>query len=126
MEFPRSSVTEFTRITAVPVFPDETEGGPPEGSPGDYEIDFVLGIPGISTVTESLHMRMVLHSGDSLVSGSAMTISRSGDPTVRILTNDKGHYSNIRIKLHAASRSDAERASIRPRHAHRQRDRISS
>jgi hypothetical protein len=40
-----------------------------------------------------------------------MTISRSGDPTVRILTNDKGHYSNIRIKLHAASRSDAERAA---------------
>jgi hypothetical protein len=72
-QLPRPRVTEFNAVTVVPVFPGG-EAGPPSGSPGPYDIVFVLGVPGVSSVTTSLDFESILAGGDSLLQGSGRQV----------------------------------------------------
>ena len=45
-QVPRPRVTAYNQLTVFPVFPDRGEAGPPEGSPGEYDVTFTLGVPG--------------------------------------------------------------------------------
>jgi len=47
LEIPRPRVTEYNAITVGPVVA-QGEAGPPSGSPGQYDVVFVLGVPGVS------------------------------------------------------------------------------
>ena len=98
------------RITAVPVM-TTGEAGPPEGSPGEYEVRFILGVPGINSVATALDMKAILHSGDSLLAGSGARIEIEGGPEAVLRANENGHISEVRLTLMAESKLDAERQS---------------
>jgi hypothetical protein len=73
---PRPNVTTFTNISVVPVFAqDHPLGGadlPPGGSGGSYQVDAVLGIPGISpSVFADMDWDRISDAGDSLIEAPA-------------------------------------------------------
>ena len=69
----RPRVTEYNYTTAVPVFPGGN-GGSPSGSPGVYDLVFVLGIPGVSGVMTALDFDGMLADGDSLLEGTGLQV----------------------------------------------------
>jgi len=115
LQLPRPPVTEFTRVTAVPVFPTTGDAGPPEGSAGDYEIRFILGVPGVSSVATNLEMSEILASGDSLLEARGIAqielIAADGSAgnTASMHANPEGRLASIRIRLHAENMGSAER-----------------
>ena len=72
-EIPRPRVTEYNAITIVPVFANG-EAGPPSGSPGRYDVVFVLGIPGVSSVATRLDFAALADGGDSLLEGPGLQV----------------------------------------------------
>jgi len=70
---PRPRVTEYNYTTAVPVFPGWS-GDSPSGSPGSYDVVFVLGVPGVSGVATALDFDGMLAGGDSLLQGTGLQV----------------------------------------------------
>jgi hypothetical protein len=71
-QLPRPNVTTFTNVTVVPVFPADHPLGktrlPPSGSPGNYKVNAVLGVPGISpSVFTDMNWDEISANGDSLL-----------------------------------------------------------
>src|SRR5262245_56733041 len=71
-QMPRPNVTTFTSLTMIPKFPpDHALGGadlPPQGSPGSYQVDAVLGVPGASrSAFITVDWEQIAAEGDSLL-----------------------------------------------------------
>jgi hypothetical protein len=80
----RPNVTTFTNLTMIPKFPPgHPLGGadlPPEGSPGMYRADAVLGVPGASrSAFIAVDWEQIAAEGDSLleIPGTAAGITQS-------------------------------------------------
>jgi hypothetical protein len=109
----RPSVTEFTRLTTVPVFATG-EAGPPSGSPGDYKVTFVLGVPGVSSIATELDYAKIVTSGDSLLAGTGRRAELSTPPDgateeFLISANLEGHLDRVDLTMAADSFAAAER-----------------
>lgn len=112
-QLPRPSVTEYSRVTVVPVFP-AGEAGTPAGSPGDYRVTFVLGIPGVSSVTDEIDPEKVVRSGDSLLAGTGCRVQLVPAPTgpaeeFVISANRHGRLDRVEVTVQADDRFSAER-----------------
>jgi len=66
-------VTEYNTFIAVPHFPNGAAGSP-SGSPGSYDVVFVLGVPGIGGVATSMDFDAILAKGDSLLESSGLQV----------------------------------------------------
>jgi hypothetical protein len=111
MQLPRPRVTEFTAVAVVPVLPGRADR--PSGAPGLYDIAFVLGVPGVSSVTTSLNFDAIVAGGDSLLQGSGLQVqldSSDGQSlhTARIVPNRSGRLAQIRLTITANDFSSAE------------------
>jgi hypothetical protein len=102
-EIPRPRVTEYNQITIVPVFADGA-AGPPSGSAGRYEVVFVLGVPGVSSVALSLDFAALAAGGDSLLEGSDQRISLAAQDgassEARIVANAERRLARIQLRSH--------------------------
>jgi hypothetical protein len=112
LELPRPRVTEYNAITVVPVFADG-DAGPPSGSPGSYDVVFVLGVPGVSGVATSLDFDGMLAGGDSLLQGSGLQVELqsfdgSSSNVARILPNSQHRLARIHLTATADDFSTAE------------------
>jgi hypothetical protein len=56
-------------VKAVPTFL-AGEAGPPSGSPGDYKVTFVLGVPVVSSAATEIDPEKMVKSGNSLLAGT--------------------------------------------------------
>lgn len=113
---PRPRVTEYNEITVVPVFL-HGEAGPPSGSPGPYEVAFVLGVPGVSGVLTSLSFDAILAGGDSLLEGTGLQIdlediSGSAPSVARIIPNSHGRLAQVRLTVTAENFSAAQQMAF--------------
>jgi hypothetical protein len=111
-EIQRPRVTEYNYTTAVPVFPGG-DGGSPSGSPGLYDVVFVLGVPGVSGVMTALDFDGMLAGGDSLLEGTGLQVELQpldgSSPTVaRIIPNSHGRLAQVRLTVTAGDFSLAE------------------
>jgi hypothetical protein len=108
---PRPRVTEFAAVAVVPVLPGTADK--PAGSQGLYDIAFVLGVPGVSSVTTSLDFDAIAAGGDSLLQGSGLHVqleSSHGQSlhAARIVPNRSGRLAQIRLTVTADDFSSAE------------------
>jgi len=104
-------VTEFAAVAVVPVLPGTADK--PAGSQGLYDIAFVLGVPGVSSVTTSLDFDAIAAGGDSLLQGSGLHVqleSSHGQSlhAARIVPNRSGRLAQIRLTVTADDFSSAE------------------
>jgi hypothetical protein len=109
---PRPRVTEYNYTTAVPVFPDR-RGGSPSGSPGKYDVVFVLGVPGMSGAATALDFDGMLAGGDSLLEGTGLEVELqaadgSSLSVARIVPNAHGRLAQVRLAVTAGNFSLAE------------------
>jgi hypothetical protein len=105
-------VTEYSYVAAVPVFPG-WNGGSPSGSPGSYEVVFVLGVPGVSGVATALDFDGMMAGGDSLLEGTDLQVEpQSPDGSslsvARIIPNSHGRLAQVRLTVTAGDFSLAE------------------
>lgn len=84
VQLPRPNVTTFTSIGIAPVFPPEHPLGgaelQPEGSPGQYSVEAVLGVPGASrSAFEQVDWDSIAAAGDSLIEvpGNPASVTQS-------------------------------------------------
>ena len=84
LQMPRPNVTTFTSLTMIPKFPSGHPLGdadlPPDGSPGTYQVDAVLGIPGASrSAFIAVDWEQIAAEGDSLlqIPGNAIGMTQS-------------------------------------------------
>lgn len=106
-------VTEYNTVTAVPIFTDG-DAGSPEGGPGQYDVIFVLGVPGVSGVTTSLDFEATLARGDSLLAGHGLQVElEAQDGTAsnvaRITPNTRGRLAHVHLSVTADSFAAAEK-----------------
>jgi hypothetical protein len=112
IEIPRPGVTEFAATTVVPVFP-HGEAGPVAGSPGEYDVVLVLGVPGLNGVLTDVNFDEVLRSGDSLLEGTGLQIELQTPAgitfsTATIVSNSHGRLAQVRMTVTAADFASAE------------------
>jgi hypothetical protein len=112
-QIPRPRVTEYNVVTAVPVFP-HGDAGEPSGSPGRYDVLFVLGVPGVSGVATALDFDAIAAGGDSLLEGSGLQIDLatpdgSASNMARIVPNKQGRLAQVRLTITAESFAAAEK-----------------
>ena len=111
---PRPQVTEYGVMTIVPQFA-QTEGiHPPSGSPGAYDVVFVLGVPGVCSVATSLNVDQLINSGDSLLSGSDLQIELFAEDgrvigSARCISNNQRRLAQIRLTVSAENFAAAEK-----------------
>ncbi len=109
---PRPRHTEYMTVKAVPVFPDGVHHSP-KGSPGQYRVLCVLGVPGLSSAVDELRMDELLQSGDSRIQGSPRTVE-IGPPdtpdlaTIVVDTNSAGRLASLEMLVVASDFSQAE------------------
>lgn len=104
-------MTEFAAVAVVPALPGTADK--PAGSQGLYDIAFVLGVPGVSSVTTSLDFDAIAAGGDSLLQGSGLHVqleSSDGQSlhAARIVPNRSGRLAQIRLTVTADDFSSAE------------------
>lgn len=104
-------MTEFAAVAVAPVLPGTADK--PAGSQGLYDIAFVLGVPGVSSVTTSLDFDAIAAGGDSLLQGSGLHVQlESSDGhslhAARIVPNRSGRLAQIRLTVTADDFSSAE------------------
>lgn len=114
---PRPRVTEYNEVTVVPSFSGGVEAGPPSGSPGSYDVVFVLGVPGVSSVAASVDFEGMLGAGDSLLEGSGlhMDLPSPDGPSrysARVIPNSHGRLAQVRLTLTAGSFSLGEKEAF--------------
>jgi hypothetical protein len=107
----RPRVTEFTAVAVVPILPGMADR--PSGAPGLYDIVFVLGVPGVSSVATSLNFDGIVAGGDSLLHGSGLQVrleSSDGQSlhTARMVSNRSGRLAQIHLTITANDFSSAE------------------
>lgn len=112
-QLPRPSVTEYSRLMTVPVFP-AGESGLPSGSAGDYKVTFVLGVPGVSSVATEIDPEKVVKSGDSLLAGTGCRVELSSTPggpaeEFVISANRHGRLDRVDVTVRAEDFGSAER-----------------
>jgi hypothetical protein len=112
-QMPRPRVTDYTVITVVPVFANG-EAGPPSGSTGTYDVVFVLGIPGVSSVGTAMDIDQLLGSGDSLLAGTELRMElQAQDESVvgvaKISPNRQGRLAQVRLSVSADNFAAAEK-----------------
>jgi len=74
----RPYVTSRMSFIAAPVFAPESARPPvPTGSPGRYELTFVLTVPGRAVVQDEIDFTKLVHGGDSLLDASTRASARS-------------------------------------------------
>lgn len=117
IQMPRPNVTTFTTLTMIPKFPlGHPLGGadlPPDGSPGTYQIDAVLGIPGASrSAFIAVGWEQITAEGDSLIempgaaSGMTQSWHRGGPDGEQLISYDFSLNADRRLatattRLHA-------------------------
>lgn len=119
-EFPRPEINKRMAVISVPIFdeshPKASIPRLPEGSPGIYNVTFVLTIPGRELFQSELNLPKLIESGESLihvprgVSQLNVRISNDVDAVdVLFLPNASGSLAKAQIKVEASSFSDAEK-----------------
>ena len=109
---PRPRHTEYMTVKAVPVFPDGVHHSP-KGSPGQYRVLCVLGVPGLSSAVDELRMDELLQSGDSRIQGNPHRVE-IGPPetpdlaTIVVDTNSAGRLASLEMLVVASDFSQAE------------------
>jgi hypothetical protein len=108
-------VTEYSEVILVPQY-DDVDAGPASGSPGEYEVVFALGVPGLSGVTMSLTLDPNRAPGDSLLEGTGLEIRFTpidGSPSriARIVPNVDGRLAQVRMTVPAENFKAAETAA---------------
>lgn len=114
IRIPQPDFTEWTYLSVVPVFDHGEPPGGPKGSPGEYEVVFALGIPGVSTATTDVDSARLIASGDSLLAVQPFQIELTKpDGSIGMTwiaeVNGHGRLAALRTTLRAASLHDAER-----------------
>lgn len=114
-QIPRPSITEFTRITTVPVL-TTGQSGPASGVQGSYQVTFVLGVPGLNSVATEVDFDAVLRSGDSLFAGTGMKVEYALSATDQsqeffVSANGLGRLDQVELTVSAESFTGAERAA---------------
>jgi hypothetical protein len=110
-QLPRPRVTEFAAVAVVPVLPGTADK--PAGSRGLYDIVFILGVPGVSSVTTSLDFDAIAAGGDSLLQGSGSRLQLESPDgqllhAARIVPNRSGRLAQIRLTVTADDFASAE------------------
>lgn len=128
-QLPRPRVTEFTAVAVVPIRPGRADR--PSGAPGNYDIVFVLGVPGVSSVTTSLNFDAIVAGGDSLLQGAGLRVqleSAEGQSlhAARIVPNRNGRLAQIRLTVTANDFSSAENEAFDTRDADSEQNRLRS
>ena len=126
-QIPRPNVTTFTNVIVVPRFPpDHPLGGvnlSPKGSAGNYTVDVVLGVPGISpSAFTNIDWDRIRSAGDSLLEvPGATSLTQEwqvgGPDGPRIISyefrlNDMRRLSTGSTRLFAAGFPDALAAAF--------------
>jgi hypothetical protein len=111
-EIPRPRVTEYNVVTAVPIMSGGPTG-PVEGSVGRYDAVFVLGVPGVSSVTTNLDVDALLQGGDSLLQSDGlhlelMTPNGSASNTANVVPNAHHRLARIETSVTADNFKAAE------------------
>lgn len=109
-EIQRPRVTTFQYLTVVPQFSGQSDFGP-KGAPGQYRVIFVLGVPGLSSVADSLNVSDLVSSGDSLLLSNprldiVLGIEEFG-VEAQFSSNASGRLSHVVVELDADSFADA-------------------
>lgn len=94
------------------------EAGTPAGSPGDYKVTFVLGVPGVSSVAAEIAPEKVVGSGDSLLAGTGRRVQlvfMPGGPAEEFVVsaNRHGRLDRVDVTVRADDRVSAEREAHR-------------
>lgn len=110
---PRPRVTEYSAYTIVPVFA-HGEAGPPSGSPGRYDVVFVLGVPGVSSVVTGLDVGALASGGDSLLEGAGLRVDLLAldgiaSNVARIVSNSERRLARIHLTVTADNFAAAEK-----------------
>lgn len=111
-QIPRPRVTEYNVVTTVPKS-QSGEAGPPAGAAGRYEVVFILGVPGISSVMTSLNWDDVLTEGDSLLVGNGLQMDLQGPEgsasnVAAIVSNAHGRLAQVRLTVTGSDFASAE------------------
>jgi hypothetical protein len=113
LQIPRPRVTEYNTVTVVPVFAHGA-AGPETGSPGRYDVVFVLGVPGVSSVAVNLNRDDMLTKGDSLLEGAGLQVELetpdgSASNVARIVANTHRRLAQIHLAVTADTFAAAEK-----------------
>ena len=112
-QIPRPRVTEYNVVTAVPVS-KSGKAGPPAGAAARYDVVFILGVPGISSVMTSLNFDDLLTEGDSLLVGNGLQVDLpvpegSAPNVAAIVPNAQGRLAQVRLTVTGTDASSAEK-----------------
>jgi len=78
----------------------------PAGGTGTYDVVFVLGVPGVGSVSNALDVSALLNSGDSLLEGNRQRVEfQAADRTswscCEMIPNQHGRLAQVRMTLDA-------------------------
>lgn len=112
-QIPRPRVTEYNVVTVVPLL-EGGEAGPRTGSPGSYDVVFILGVPGMSSVMTSLNFDDALTQGDSLLAGTGLRVDLqvphgSASNVAEIVPNSQGRLGRVCLTVTGSDFASAEK-----------------
>lgn len=115
-QIPRPEVTEYNAVAVVPQLTPESSGPSPSGSPGSYQVIFVLGVPGVNSVVDSVTVDDWVRSGDSLLASNGLDIGRlaeDGSPAggARFVPNSERRLARVHLSVQADNFAVAEQYS---------------
>jgi hypothetical protein len=116
-QIPRPEVNEHIAITIAPQFTRNGPGPAPEGSPGDYEVVLILGVPGVNSVVGTVIVDDWSNSGDSLLASDGLTLDLLAEDgqamgKAQFIPNHEDRLARVHLTVHANTFADAEQ------HAH--------
>ncbi|MHB1904618.1 MAG: methylamine utilization protein MauJ [Ferrimicrobium sp.] len=81
------------------------------GSPGLYDVVFVLGVPGIKSVKTKLDFEALIADGDSLLKGAELRVNLDSNSSnvARLVPNTQGRLAQVHLTVTADSFSTAEK-----------------
>lgn len=112
-QIPRPEVNEYTAITIAPQFTRNGPGPTPQGSPGEYAVVLILGVPGVNSVVSTVIVDDWSNSGDSLLASDGLTLDLlaedgSAIENARFVPNRESRLARVQLTVRADKFADAE------------------
>jgi hypothetical protein len=102
---PRLAVTGYEMFKIVPVMESGEPDGGPSGSPGNYRVVFVLGVPGVGSVSSILNLATLERSGDSQIISPGLKVDLKApqeQSSWLFIANEEGRLGRVEVTLYAA------------------------
>jgi hypothetical protein len=102
---PRPAVTGYEMFKIVPVMESGEPDGGPSGSPGNYRVVFVLGVPGVGSVSSVLNLATLERSGDSQIISPGVKVDLKApqeQSSWLFIANEEGRLGRVEVTLYAA------------------------